>query len=68
MWVLKQKWEQTLRQGEEGCEQASGYGIQVQAKVNELSLPGDGLPWLTNVREKTFNLPFGIEFHSQQVT
>lgn len=37
MWVLKQKWEQTLRQGEEGCEQASGYGIQVQAKVNELS-------------------------------
>lgn len=37
MWVLKQKWEQTLQQGEEGCEQASGYGIQVQAKVNELS-------------------------------
>lgn len=67
MWVLKQKWEQTLRQGVEGCEQASGYGIRVQAKVNELSQE-KGCPWLTNEREKTFNLPFGIEFHSQQVT
>lgn len=37
MWVLKQKWEQTLQQGVEGCKQTSGYGIRVQAKVNELS-------------------------------